>query len=68
MNQKLTALAKKYGTPLYVYDGDKIIEKYNTFKNAFKVDNLKIHYAAKALTNLSILRLFKDLGSCLDFV
>ena len=65
---KLISLAEKYNTPLYVYDGDMIIERFQTFKNAFKVDNLKIHYAAKALTNLSILRLFKNLGAGLDCV
>lgn len=67
-NDQLLELSKKYGTPLYVYDGEKIIEKYNTFKNAFKVKNLKIHYAAKALTNIAILKLFKELGAGLDCV
>jgi diaminopimelate decarboxylase len=68
MNDKLISLAKKHGTPLYVYNGDVIIERYNIFKNAFSVKDLKIHYAAKALTNLSILKLFKELGSGLDCV
>lgn len=68
MAQDLVDLGKKYGTPLYVYDGDKIKEKYSSFKSAFNVNSLKIHYAAKALTNLSILRLFKELGSGLDCV
>lgn len=61
-------LAKKYETPLYVYDGDRIIEKYQSFKNAFKVDDLKIHFAVKALSNISILHLFKELGAGLDCV
>lgn len=68
MREKLINLAKKYNTPLYVYDGDMIIKKYKTFKNAFKVKDLKIHFAAKALTNLSILRLFKEIGAGLDCV
>ena len=68
MKAKLINLAKKYDTPLYVYDGDKIIEKYKTFKKSFKVKNLKIHFAVKALSNLSILRLFKNLGAGLDCV
>ncbi len=69
MNQEtLLNLAHKYDTPLYVYDGNKIIQKYNTFKNAFDVKHLKIHFAAKALTNLSILKLFKELGAGLDCV
>lgn len=68
MEEQLEALAQKYGTPLYVYDGDMITEKYKAFKNAFKVKNLKIHYAVKALSNLSILKLFKELGAGLDCV
>ena len=68
MENNLTSLAKEYGTPLYVYDGDVIVNKYQSFKNAFDVKNLKIHFAAKALTNLSILKLFKELGSGLDCV
>jgi diaminopimelate decarboxylase len=68
MKAKLINLVKKYDTPLYVYDGDKIIEKYKTFKKSFKVKNLKIHFAVKALTNLSVLRLFKNLGAGLDCV
>ncbi|MEM7163171.1 MAG: diaminopimelate decarboxylase [Bacteroidota bacterium] len=61
-------LARKYGTPLYVYDGNGIIDRYNQFKNAFDVKKLKIHYAAKSLSNLAILGLFKELGAGLDCV
>jgi len=68
MKDNLTRLAQEYGTPLYVYDGDVIIQKYQGFKNAFNVKDLKIHFAAKALTNLSILKLFKEMGSGLDCV
>lgn len=67
-NKLLIKLAKKYSTPLYLYNGDMIINKYNAFKNAFKVKHFKVHFAAKALTNLAILRLFKELGAGLDCV
>ena len=36
--------------------------------NAFSVPNLRIHYACKALTNVSILRLLRKLGAGLDTV
>jgi len=68
MENNYLRLAQTYQTPLYVYDGNVIINQYNAFKNAFKVTDLKLHFAAKALTNLSILRLFKELGSGLDCV
>jgi len=69
MNEnQLLKLVKKHDAPLYVYDGDAIIKKYKAFEKAFKVKNIKIHFAAKALTNLAILRLFKELGAGLDCV
>ncbi len=67
-NSELINLSKSFGTPLYVYDSQKITENYNNFKNAFKVKDLKIHYACKALSSLAILKLFKELGANLDTV
>ena len=59
---QLTALAKKYGSPLYVYDTDKIESQYNRLTNAFSsVKNLKLNYAVKALSNINILKFFKKL-------
>ena len=68
MRSQFIDLAQKYGTPLYVYDSKKIIDTYKRFVSAFDVKNLKVHYACKALSNLSILRLFKEMGSGLDCV
>ena len=64
----LSDLSKEYGTPLYIYDADKIIEKIDILKNAFSEVKLGIKYAAKALTNLSILKLMKKQGVGLDVV
>ena len=68
MKNKLLELVEEHGAPLYIYDADVIARKYNEFKNAFQVKNLEIHYACKALTNLSVLSLLKSLGSKLDCV
>lgn len=70
MDRKLLlALAKKYDTPLYVYNADKIEAQYNRMTNAFKkVKNLRINYAVKALSNINVLKVLKDLGSGLDTV
>ncbi len=66
---KALSLVNKYKDPLYVYDAEKIESQYNKLKFAFKeVKNLKIHYACKALTNISILKFFKKIGSSLDTV
>lgn len=61
-------LAKEFGTPLYVYDAEKIIAQLTEIKNAFSNHNVKIKYAAKALTNLSILKLMKKHGAGVDVV
>ena len=70
MEQKtLVALAKKYGSPLYVYDTSKIESQFNRLTNAFsKVKNLKLNYAVKALSNINILNFFSSLGAGLDTV
>lgn len=65
----LVAIAEQYGCPTYVYDGSKIESQFHRLENAFKgVKKLKINYAAKALTNISILKLLKKKGSGLDTV
>ena len=65
---EVAALAKEFGTPVYIYDGEKIIKQYTNLKNAFSEVNVKIKYAAKALTNPAILKLLQKQGSGLDVV
>lgn len=68
-NQHLLSLANQFGSPLYVYDASKIEFQFNRLKNAFsKVEKLKINYAVKALSNVAVLKFFKQLGSGLDTV
>ncbi len=68
-NEQLISISKKYGCPVYVYEADKIIAQYKKITDAFSsVKNLKINYAVKANTNISILKLFKKLGSGIDTV
>jgi diaminopimelate decarboxylase len=64
----LHALTKEFGTPLYVYDAEKIVHQLRTLKTAFSDSDVKIKYAAKALTNLSILKLLRLHGSDVDVV
>lgn len=65
----LLNVAQEYGCPTYVYDGNKIESQFDRLQNAFKeVKHLKINYAAKALTNISVLKLLKKKGSGLDTV
>ena len=61
-------LAKKYDLPLYVYDTDKIKQQFQKLESAFTVPKVVINYACKALSNLSILRYLRSLGSGVDAV
>ena len=67
-NKVLTSLAKKYGTPLYVYDADKIASQINRLNDAFSGINIKLKYATKALSNVSVLKWMKKHGTGLDVV
>jgi diaminopimelate decarboxylase len=64
----LIELTKQFGSPLYVYDAEKIVFQLKMLKTAFSSSEVKIKYAAKALTNLSILKLLKKFGSDVDVV
>jgi diaminopimelate decarboxylase len=62
------SITAEFETPLYVYDADKIILQAQTLKNAFNGINVKIKYACKALTNISIMKLIKEQGLDIDCV
>lgn len=66
---QLLKIAEEFGSPVYVYDAGKIESQYKRLTNAFKsVKKLKINYAVKALSNVSILKFFNTLGSGIDTV
>jgi len=67
--KNLLSLAAEFGCPLYVYDAEKIQSQYKRLTNAFsKVKSLRINYAVKALSNISVLKLLRQLHSGLDTV
>lgn len=67
--QELLQLTTEFGSPLYVYDAEKIESQYKRLTKVFnKVERFRVHYAVKALSNVSVLRYLKTLGSCLDTV
>ncbi len=55
-------LTRKFGTPLYVYDEETMRSKVRALVQHVSYRPLKIYYAAKANTNLSILKLIRDEG------
>ncbi|MGK0428171.1 MAG: diaminopimelate decarboxylase [Ulvibacter sp.] len=68
-HQDLLAVVQEFGSPIYVYDAAIIDAQYQRLTSAFKkVKNLKVNYAMKALSNLSVLKLLSSLGSNMDTV
>ncbi len=67
--EQLLQVANEFGAPVYVYDAEKIISQYERLTKAFpNIDDLRLHYACKALSNISVLKLLNQLGSGLDTV
>lgn len=62
----LCSLADEYGTPLYVYDGNKIANQYQHLLEAFTPGKTRFFYACKALTNQNILQLIQRMGCGID--
>ena len=61
-------IAESFGTPSIVYSYNKIYENFNAIKQSFESEKRKIFYSVKANSNLSILKIFNDLGAGFDIV
>lgn len=63
-------LAKKYGTPLYLYDVNKIRQNAQSFVNEFKRLGVKaqVAYASKAFSSIAMVQVAKQEGLSLDVV
>ena len=64
----LAQLAKRFGTPLYVYSAGMIRERVKAFQKAFAAQDHAICYSVKANSNLSVLKLLASLGCGFDVV
>ena len=64
----ITDLAKKYGTPLFIYDSKLMKERYSAFLETVAIVKGSIHYAVKANDALAIVSYFKKLGCGADIV
>lgn len=64
--EQLVQTATKFGTPLYVYHAERIKAQYEKLLTAFSGADVKFFYAAKALTNINILRYIKSIGCNID--
>jgi diaminopimelate decarboxylase len=64
----LEVLAKRFGTPLYVYSADQIVERLGMFQQALAGQDHLVCYAIKANSALAILKLLADRGAGFDIV
>jgi diaminopimelate decarboxylase len=64
--EQLIRSAATFGTPLYVYDAASIAAQYQKLTQAFSSVNARFFYAAKALTNLSVLKQIHAMGCSID--
>jgi diaminopimelate decarboxylase len=64
----LETLARKFGTPLYVYSADQIVARLAMFQQAFAARDHLVCYAVKANSALAILKLLADRGAGFDIV
>ena len=65
-NDILQQIASRYGTPVYVYHGEKIKDQFIRLQNAFTGTDVRFFYAAKALTNINVLKYIKSIGCNID--
>ncbi|HJU11606.1 MAG TPA: diaminopimelate decarboxylase, partial [Candidatus Binataceae bacterium] len=61
-------IAERVGTPVYIYSARTLRRHFRVIREAFKGTDVLICFAMKALSNLSILKLFSDLGAGFDIV
>ncbi len=64
----VSEIAGRFGTPVYIYSARTLRRHFRAMRDAFKGTDHLICYAMKALSNLSILRLFAAMGSGFDIV
>jgi diaminopimelate decarboxylase len=62
----LLQIAGRFGTPVYVYHAEKIKAQYNRLQKAFNGTDTRFFYAAKALTNINVLKYIKSIGCNID--
>ena len=67
-SHSLASLAAQYGTPLYVYSADQILERLTLFQQALDYRPHLVCYAVKANSSLAILRLLAGKRAGFDIV
>jgi diaminopimelate decarboxylase len=64
----LSALAKEFGTPLYVYSKSALLDAFNVYQTILQDTPHLVCYALKANANLAIIELLAQAGAGFDIV
>lgn len=64
--EQLLDIASNFGTPVYVYNAEKITQQYQRLLSSFSNVDARFFYAAKALTNINILSHINSIGCNVD--
>ena len=67
-NEHFLTLAEHFGTPLFVYDADMVLERFSDLKRFIAHPRLELHYALKANFNPALLAVLRDAGCGIDAV
>ena len=67
-NVSVASLAKKHGSPLYIYSYATLTKNFRQFDDALSPLDHSIHFAVKANSNLGVLRTLANAGSGFDIV
>ncbi|TLX73289.1 hypothetical protein E9993_15990 [Labilibacter sediminis] len=56
-------IIRQCGTPVYVYEENRISQNYQEIVNAFPYQNKQVHYAVMCNNNMEVLKILRNLGS-----
>ncbi len=64
-NSEILSAVQKFGTPSYIYDGEKLEQNYKNLVNALP-DCVDVFYALKVNPNVSLVKLLRENGACTE--
>ncbi|MBL7091819.1 MAG: diaminopimelate decarboxylase [Candidatus Omnitrophica bacterium] len=65
---RVSEIAEKFGTPLYIYSRKTLLDHYRKIKQAFRSINPLICFSVKANSNLALLKVLANQGAGMDVV
>ncbi len=64
-NSEILSAVQKFGTPSYIYDGEKLVQNYKNLVNALP-ECVDVFYALKVNPNVSLVKLLRSNGACTE--